>query len=144
MTINDPIESMCLQWDAVIYNRDRCWNIHGSFKLLTASTSCLVIEGARFRRKIEHVLCNAFGLGLVSSSSCVVSTSFSSDTFHKKSKSPHCLDVWPSLPLYTNSQTCIKRSLLGQKKWLYKTVDLLNEVQFIWNFLWQDKKNVTF
>ena len=39
-----------------------------------------MIEGARFRRKIEHVLCNAFGLGLVSSSSCVVSTSFSSDT----------------------------------------------------------------
>ena len=40
-----------------------------------------MIEGARFRRKIEHVLCNAFGLGLVSLSSCVVSTSFSSDTF---------------------------------------------------------------
>jgi len=25
-----------------------------------------------------------------------------------------------------------------------KTGDLLKEVQFIWNFLWQDKKNVTF
>ena len=44
----------------------------------------------------------------------------------------------------TCSQTCIKRSFLGQKKWSYKTGDLLIEVQFIWYFLWQDKKNVTF
>jgi hypothetical protein len=26
----------------------------------------------------------------------------------------------------------------------YKTGDLLKEVYFIWNFLWQDKKMVTF
>jgi hypothetical protein len=24
-------------------------------------------------------------------------------------------------------------------KWSFKTGDLLKEVQFIWNFLWQDK-----
>ena len=30
------------------------------------------------------------------------------------------------------------------KKWPYKTGDLVNEVQFLWNFLWQDKKMVTF
>ena len=34
--------------------------------------------------------------------------------------------------LYLHSQTCIKRSLLEQrKKWPYKTGDLLKEVQFI-------------
>jgi hypothetical protein len=27
-----------------------------------------------------------------------------------------------------------------KKKWLYKTGDLLKEVKFTWNFLWQDKK----
>ena len=43
------------------------------------------------------------------------------------------------------SQTCIKRSpFTFGTKWPYKTGDLLKEVQFIWNFLWQDKKNVTF
>jgi hypothetical protein len=30
------------------------------------------------------------------------------------------------------------------KKWPYKTGDLLKEVQSIWNYLWQDKKRVTF
>jgi len=35
------------------------------------------------------------------------------------------------------SQTRIKRTLLGQIKWSSKTGDLLKEVQFIWNFLWQ-------
>ena len=39
----------------------------------------------------------------------------------------------------------IKPVLRGHKeKVAYKTGDLLNEVQFIWNFLWQDKKIVTF
>ena len=39
------------------------------------------------------------------------------------------------------SLTCIKRSHIGiKKKWAYQTGDLLEEVQFIWNFLWQDKK----
>ena len=37
-----------------------------------------------------------------------------------------------------HGQTCIKRSSLGHRK-----SDLLKEVQFIWNFLWQDKKRVT-
>jgi len=31
-----------------------------------------------------------------------------------------------------------------KKKWPHKTGDLLKEVQFIWNFLWQNKKKVTF
>ena len=43
------------------------------------------------------------------------------------------------------SQTCIKRSpFRTQKIWPYKTSDFLKEVKFIWCFLWQDKKNVTF
>jgi hypothetical protein len=43
--------------------------------------------------------------------------------------------------IYNYGPTCIKRSHLGQrKKWPYKTGDLLKEVQFIWNFLRQDKK----
>ena len=43
------------------------------------------------------------------------------------------------------SQTSIKRQPLGQwKKLPYKTDDFLKEIQFIWNFLWQDKKKVTF
>ena len=42
------------------------------------------------------------------------------------------------------SQTCIKRSFLGQLKWPYKTSDLLKKVQFLCIFLWQDKKKVTF
>jgi len=53
-------------------------------------------------------------------------------------------------------QTCIKRSPFGQRKYglirllvgdslrPYKTVDLLKEVQCIWNFLWQDTEKVTF
>jgi len=37
------------------------------------------------------------------------------------------------------------RSNLGtKKKCPYKTGVILKEVQFIWNFLWQDKKRVTF
>jgi len=41
-------------------------------------------------------------------------------------------------------QTCIKMSPLGQgKSGSFKSGDLLKEVQFIWNFLWQDKENVT-
>jgi hypothetical protein len=42
------------------------------------------------------------------------------------------------------SQTCIKRSFLGQLKWPYKTSDLLKKVQFIYIVLWQDKKKMTF
>ena len=34
--------------------------------------------------------------------------------------------------------------LWDTEKWPYKTGDLLKEVQFVWNFLWQDKKKVTF
>jgi len=37
----------------------------------------------------------------------------------------------------------IKRVLRGHlwvERWPYKTGDLLKKVQFIWNFLWQDKK----
>ena len=30
-----------------------------------------------------------------------------------------------------------------KKKWPYKKGDLLNEVQFLWMFLWQDKKKMT-
>jgi len=38
-----------------------------------------------------------------------------------------------------------KEITVGTKiKWSYKTGDLFKEVQFIWNFLWQDKKKVTF
>ena len=40
------------------------------------------------------------------------------------------------LILYRYSQTCIKRSVLGErKKWPYKTDDLLKEGQFICNYL---------
>ena len=38
----------------------------------------------------------------------------------------------------------LKGHLWDKEKWPYKIGDLLKEVQFIWNFLWQDKKNVTF
>jgi hypothetical protein len=31
-----------------------------------------------------------------------------------------------------------------KEKWSFKTGDLLTEVQLIWNFIWQNKKNVTF
>jgi hypothetical protein len=35
--------------------------------------------------------------------------------------------------------------MFGTKKnWTHKTGDLLKEVQFIWNFLWQNKTRVTF
>ena len=50
-----------------------------------------------------------------------------------------CFVVLKSNGPMINSQTCIKRSPLGQRK-----SDLLKEVQFIWNYLWQGKKNVTF
>jgi hypothetical protein len=44
-------------------------------------------------------------------------------------------------PFMCSSQTCMKRSPLRQnKRWPYETGDLLIEVQFIWNFPWQDKK----
>jgi len=33
---------------------------------------------------------------------------------------------------------------MTKKRWPYKTGDLLKQVQFIWIFLWQDKKKVTF
>jgi hypothetical protein len=29
-------------------------------------------------------------------------------------------------------------------KWSFKTGDFLRDIQFIWNFLWQEKKKVTF
>ena len=47
---------------------------------------------------------------------------------------------------YKYGQTCIKRSPLGLRKsgLIVMTGGLLKEVQFIWNFLWQDKKKVTF
>ena len=31
-----------------------------------------------------------------------------------------------------------------KKRWSFKTGDLLKKVQFIWHFLWQDKKKMTF
>jgi len=31
-----------------------------------------------------------------------------------------------------------------KKKWPYKRGDLLKEVQYIWNFLWQNKNKVAF
>ena len=35
----------------------------------------------------------------------------------------------------------VLRGHLGaKKKWPYKTGDLLKEVQFVWNFLWQQEK----
>ena len=41
----------------------------------------------------------------------------------------------------TYSQTCNKISPLGKRnKWPYKVGDLLKEVQFIWNILWQYNK----
>jgi hypothetical protein len=44
-----------------------------------------------------------------------------------------------------HSQICIKRSHLRRRKsGLLGQGDLLKEVQFIWNVLWQDKENVTF
>jgi hypothetical protein len=41
-------------------------------------------------------------------------------------------------------QSKLKGHLWDKEKWPYKIDDLLKEVQFIWNFLWQDKKNMTF
>ena len=38
----------------------------------------------------------------------------------------------------------LRGHLWDKKKWHYKTDVLLQEVKFIWNFLWQHKKNVTF
>ena len=31
-----------------------------------------------------------------------------------------------------------------KKKWHYRTGDILKEFQIIWNFPWEDMKNVTF
>jgi len=43
------------------------------------------------------------------------------------------------------SQTCIKRLPWGRRKsGLLRQVFFLHEVQFMWNFLWQDKTNVIF
>ena len=55
----------------------------------------------------------------------------------------HCSLVIESI-MYC--QICIKRSATFElkKMWPYKTGDFLKEVQFIWKFLWQDKKKVTF
>jgi hypothetical protein len=56
-----------------------------------------------------------------------------------------------SLDVLWNDNSCplfcpwdFKRSPFGQRKVAYKTGDLLKEVQFIWNFLWHDRKKVTF
>ena len=38
-------------------------------------------------------------------------------------------------------QTCIKMSPLGQRK---SGLLIIKEIQFIWNFAWQDKKDMTF
>jgi len=46
--------------------------------------------------------------------------------------------------LYIQSNLYSEVTFWTKKKWPYKTGDLLKEVQFIWNFLWQDKRNVTF
>jgi hypothetical protein len=45
--------------------------------------------------------------------------------------------------LYT-VKPALRSHFRTKKKWPDKTGDLLNEVQYIWNFLWQDKKRVTF
>jgi len=37
----------------------------------------------------------------------------------------------------------LRGHLWDKERWSFKTGDLLKEVQFIWNFLWQDKKKVT-
>ena len=43
-----------------------------------------------------------------------------------------CISVTAEVVIVYNSQTCIKRSRLGQsKKWSSKTGDLSKEVQFI-------------
>ena len=34
--------------------------------------------------------------------------------------------------------------LTTSRQWPYKAGDLLTEVEFIWNILWQDKKKMTF
>jgi len=38
----------------------------------------------------------------------------------------------------------LRGHLRDKVKWPYKTGDILKYVQFIWNFLWQDKTMVTF
>jgi hypothetical protein len=45
--------------------------------------------------------------------------------------------------LLLHSQTCVRRSPFWGK-WSFKAGYLVKEVQFIWNFLWQEKKRPTF
>jgi hypothetical protein len=51
-----------------------------------------------------------------------------------------------SISVYRYIQSDLYQEVIfGTKKmWPYKIGDLLKEIQFIWNFLWQDKKKVTF
>ena len=37
----------------------------------------------------------------------------------------------------------LRGHMWDKERWSFKTDDILKEVQFIWNFLWQDKKKVT-
>ena len=41
---------------------------------------------------------------------------------------------------YVQSNLYLEVTFRTKKKWPYKTGDFLKEVQFIWIFLWQDKK----
>ena len=43
-----------------------------------------------------------------------------------------------------SSRAIVLKHFRTKKMWPYKTDDLLKEVQFIWKYLWQDKKKVTF
>jgi hypothetical protein len=74
---------------------------------------------------------------------CMLSTYILIYQFITFLKCQHCAtcDICKEI---RSSQSCIKKSPLGQrKKWSFKTGDLLKQVQFMWNCLCQDKKNVT-
>jgi hypothetical protein len=41
-------------------------------------------------------------------------------------------------------KTVLRGHFWDKEMWSFKTCDLLKQVQFIWNFLWQEKKSLTF
>ena len=44
---------------------------------------------------------------------------------------------------FIQSNLYVEVTVGTHRKWPFKTGDLLKELQFIWNFLWRDKRKVT-
>ena len=64
----------------------------------------------------------------------IIFRKWSCTMWDSQKKTRQLMHIWP---VFRDHLWCKKKSP-------YKTGDLLKEVQFIWNFLWQDKKKMNF